>query len=80
MEAGFIVAVALAAIVGVSVGITIERFRHKNEHSRGILNVAYSDLYSQPDLFLTLQVPVEDVVAQKHVRFDVNILRSNSQK
>lgn len=82
MEAGFI---ALIVAFAVSIGIAIGRFLFKTpgngeQKSRGVLNVNYSDLFDDPELFLVLRVPVEDIVSQKQILLDVNVIQQNSQK
>lgn len=73
MEAGFIALIVLTAIICIVAGIHIEKARVKRRDVSGVLNVIYSDL--EPQLFLQLEVPIEDVVSRKQATFDVNIIR-----
>lgn len=78
MEAGFIVFAALVAIIGIVLGVHIEKFRvrHKNDQAvQGVLNVLCDDTGSSPQLFLQLIVPVEDVMSQKQTTFDVKVIK-----
>ena len=79
MEAGFIALVAIVTLVGIIVGVSIERARNRRRDVKGVLNVDRSDPNYGSELFLALEVPVEDVVSQKYVTFAVNVIR-NSQK
>lgn len=76
MEQGFI------ALVLLVLGIVIGRFLFKrpNRESRGVLNVDCSDPESQPGLWLQLDIPIADVVSQKQITLDVNVIRNISHK
>ena len=80
MEAGFIVALVLGVVIGVVIGMFIRRSDGDTDSLNGTLNVSYNELYDGYDLFLNLQVPVEDIVNQKRVKFDVNVMRPYSPK
>ena len=78
MEAGFIVLIALTAIISIVAGIHIEKARAKRRNDRavqGVLNIICDNSESSPQLFLQLIVPIEDVVEQKRTMFDVNVIR-----
>lgn len=75
MEAGFIALAVIMLVVGVLVGIRIGANRKFRDESRGILSVYQSDPKANPELFLTLTVPAEDVTSRKYVLFDVHVIR-----
>lgn len=79
MEAGFIALAVAMTLVGIIVGVRIERVRNRRRDVKGVLNVDCSDPNYGSELFLALEVPVEEVVSQKYVTFAVNVIR-NSQK
>lgn len=79
MEAGFIALAVAMTLVGIIVGVRIERVRNRRRDVKGVLNVCRSDPDYGSELFLALGVPVEEVVSQKYVTFAVNVIR-NSQK
>ena len=80
MEAGFIVALVLTLAIGVMIGMIVKKPKHELDDPKGVLNVAYNESYGGYDLFLNLQVPIEDIVTQRSIVFHVNTIRPNSQK
>lgn len=80
MEAGFIALIALAVTLGIVIGMHIKKTDKTPDSFQGVLNVSYDPRYGSPDLFLNLQVPVEEVISRKHVAFYVNVIHPNSQK
>lgn len=80
MEAGFIASLVLIFAIGIVVGMRVTKNNRRPDDPKGVLNVAYNESYGDYDLFLNLQVPVEDIVTQKCVIFHVNVIRPNSQK
>ena len=80
MDAGFIaLGVMLSLLVGVAIGWFVGRRKTNSSGSQGILNVDCDDSES-PNFFVAFTVPVQDVISRKTVMFEVNILRTNSQK
>lgn len=86
MEAGFIALLILMTIIGVAVGFLIGKRKAERQYlqdtqfTQGTLNVDCSDPEFEPGLYLGLAVPVKDVVLQKYVTLDVNVMLQNSQK
>ena len=80
MEAGFIVPLGIAVLFGIVIGVRIKKSDPNTDDPNGVLNVAYNESYGGYDLFLNLQMPVEDVMNRKQVTFHVNVIRTNSQK
>ena len=81
MEAGFIIIAIVLCIAGaVIVALLSDRARKKQQDTQGMLNIVYDDFGGSPQLVLALYDPVETVVGQKQVLFDVNIIHQNSQK
>lgn len=73
METGII-----ALIMGFLIGLPIGYYRAKKRNRsglHGVLNVdcRYPDL--TPDLWLQLDVPIEDVTSQERATFIVKVLR-----
>ena len=76
MEAGLTILVLLTFVIGVLIGrYAFGKNAKSDERSGGIIHVAYSEPDSEPDMFLTLTVPVEDVVSRKQVVLDVHVIR-----
>lgn len=79
METGFIILIVVMTVAGVlaglRIGIHIGTTRRTNDDVKGVLTVCNSDSDSQPELFLTLMVPAEDVKAEKHVLFEVHAMK-----
>ena len=76
MESGFVALIAIVAIVlGIVLGVVIERLRKRHTNSQGILFVDCSDPQYEPSLFLNATVPIEEIVVRKQVVFNVNVLR-----
>lgn len=79
MEAGFIVlivAMTIAGIIaGIRIGVHIGVSRKSNADTVGILTVCDHDSSTNPELFLTLMVPADEVKSQKHVLFEVHVMK-----
>ena len=75
MVAGFIALTIIMAIVGALVGIRIGTNRKLRDESRGVLSIYRSDPEANPELFLTLTVPAEEVTSRKHVLFEVHVIQ-----
>ena len=78
MEAGFIVMIVVTAIISIVAGIHIEKTLAKRRDVQGIqgvLNVICNDSEHEPQLFLQLIVPIEDVIGREQTTFDVNVIR-----
>ena len=86
MEAGFIVMAIIlivAAVAGLCVIVKkrlISGSKTKDEGIHGMLNIVYDEFSENPQLMLALYDPIEEVVGQKQVVFEVNIIKQNSQK
>lgn len=75
METGLVVAAVVLFIVGIFIGVRIEKVeRSKIDKyiSKGYIYV--SNKATQPELFLQCTVPIEDITSDKQVLFDVTIL------
>lgn len=78
MEAGFIVMIVVTAIISIVAGIHIEKTlvkRRAVQGIQGVLNVICNDPEHEPQLFLQLIVPIEDVISREQTTFDVNVIR-----
>lgn len=76
MEVGFVIAaIVLVAIVFTAVGIHIGKTRTNRSHVQGILNIDIGDPENGPGLFLSLDVPIEEVASRKQAVFSVNVIR-----
>ena len=72
MEAGFVVLFVLVAIVmGVLIGMFIERKRKITELKQGTIYVYRVDESAPVSLMLEYNVPIDDIASRKHVMFDV---------
>ena len=86
MEAGFIILLAAIAVVCFVVGLLIGRreikrlYARDTRYTQGVLNIDCSDPEFEPGLFLGLAAPVRDVITQKYVTFDVNVMTPDSRK
>ena len=81
METGLIILAIVVAVAIATISYTIGADRKvKTDMSKGVLHVTYANNGYEPGMFLTLDVPVEDVISQKRVVLDVNVIRENSQK
>lgn len=71
-----LVVIVLTLVAGVLLGMFIETFRNAkaDDGTQGILNIDCSEPDYTPGLYLQLYVPVEDVVDQQQVTFDVNVI------
>jgi len=83
METGFIIAVVvLCVVVGVfAVCLIVGKGKSnatKNDDVTGTLNVVLDD--AGPGLFVALSIPIEEIINQKRVTFDVNVIQQNSRK
>lgn len=75
METGLVIAAVVLFIVGIFIGVRIEKIeRSKIDKyvSKGYIYVSNSS--TQPELFLQCTVPIEDIASDKQVLFDVTIL------
>lgn len=82
MEAGFVALFIVVIVVCIALGVFIERYRSKRLHDQtiqGDLNVYYDQEYGH-QLYLQINVPVESIIDQKQVTFNVRAFRDNSQK
>lgn len=82
MEAGLIALIVLVVILGVGtvVYMLTRKAGSKSRSTIGILHVTCRDSDGEPGLFLALNVPVEEIISEKQVLLDVNVIRQNSQK
>ena len=81
METGFVVLLAiLSIVVGVTIGILIERHRKKLYKSQGIIYAYYDDNNSNPSLLLDPDVPIDDIASRKQAVFSVSVIRKNSHE
>ena len=75
MEIALVFVAIACGIIGLTVGLVIGRNRKAKDETRGILHVDSSESANSPGLYLTLTVPIDDVVSRKHVLFDVNVIQ-----
>ena len=84
METGLIIMAIISAVVGVVSILYVcghrRRSSTKNETVCGVLHVDCCDSEYEPDMLLSLSVPVSDIVGKKRIALDVNVIRQNSQK
>ena len=81
METGLIImAIALVACIGARLCFVGMKCNPKVTSTVGVLHVNVSDPKSDLGMYLTLNVPVEDIIGQKKILLDVNVLCENSQK
>lgn len=81
MEAGFIVAgIALSFIVGVILGMRLEKRRFDHNDVVGTLHFDSSDPNTRCDVFSEFEVPLTYVVTRDYVIFKVNLLAQNSHE
>ena len=82
METGLIIiAIVLVIACLVLVGyLFVRKNVSPQQEPKGILHVNCQDASRNPELFLALTVPVEDVMSKKQILLDVNVIRENSQK
>ena len=71
----FVVMVIASIIAGIRIGIHIGMVRKANDEAKGVLTVCSHDPKSGPELFLTLLVPAEEIKTQKHVLFEVHVMK-----
>lgn len=82
MEAGLLVVAIVLFVVAIA-GLYLfvnRKARTKQKTIHGMLNIVYDEFNKDPQLMLALYDPVEEIVGQKQVLFEVNIIRQNSQK
>lgn len=76
MEAGLIALLSMfvGVLAGMFLGLSLAK-RKKTSKRHGILNVDYVELNGRPSLWLQLEAPVDDVINQKQVLFDVTVIK-----
>ena len=87
MEAGFVLLIAIAALIlGIAVGILIgkreveRRYSTDTRYTQGTLNIDCSDPEFKPNIFLGLSMPVDNLITRKYVSLDVKIMTQNSHE
>ena len=82
MDTGLtILAIVLVAVLaGLYLLIWRNKSKTKLEDTQGMLNVVYDGSGNNPQLVLALYDPVETIINQKQVLFDVNIIHQDSRK
>lgn len=76
MEAGFIVTMVVLFMVGIVsgifIGLMVKKSKVDKRISKGFIYVNNNS--DQPELFLQCTVPIEDIISEKQVLFDVTVL------
>ena len=80
MEAGFIILAIVACVIGVLIGIGIERVRVRNTQTQGTIYAYYDDSNTDPMLGLEYNVSISDITSRKRVLFDVVNIGKNSHE
>lgn len=81
MKTGFVfLLVAVAVVIGIFIGVAIDRLRKKSFKSQGTIYAYYFSPESSPSLLLEYGVPIDDIASRKQVTFDVNIIRQYSHE
>jgi hypothetical protein len=80
MEAGFIILAIVTCIIGVLIGVRVERIRTRNTQTQGTIYAYYDDSDSDPLLGLEYNVSISDIAARKRVLFDVVVIDKNSHE
>ena len=76
MESGFVVLIAIAALIGgVAIGVLIAKIFKRPEETQGTVHAYYGDQDEQPSLLLEGSVPISDIVSRKIVLFNVVVVR-----
>lgn len=78
MEAGFVallVSVIIAALVGIVIGVSIEKRKSQKVETQGDIYVYYSESGEGPSLLLDYSVPINDIASRKRVLFDVVVIK-----
>ena len=80
METGLIIMAIVIVGLGARLWYVGKKCKPKSTSTVGVLHVNVDDLSSTPGMFLTLNVPVEEIVDQKKILLSVNVIQENSQK
>lgn len=79
MEAGFIaltiVVSALTMVLGIFLGINLGKTKTSVSKTQGVVHVDHGDGASGPWLYLETRAPICDIIKQKQVTFDVNVVK-----
>ena len=75
MEAGFIALIVVTTIIGIVVGIRIERRRTNRTEIKGDIYVYHDKSSKDPSLLLDCSVPIHDIASQKRVLFNVVVIK-----
>lgn len=75
MEAGFVVLMIAAAVIGIVIGVCVEKRRTKRTKTKGDIYVYYGSPSEDPSLLLDCSVPISDIASQKRVLFNVVIIK-----
>jgi len=75
MEAGFITLVVVAAIVGILIGVCVEKAKTRKVETQGDIYVYYKKPDEGPSLLLDYGVPISDIVSRDKVLFNVIVIK-----
>ena len=74
MEAGYIILAIVTGIIGVLIGVNIERRNARTLETQGTIYAYYGDADNDPSLLLEYNVPISDIASRKRVLFDVSVI------
>ena len=80
METGYIILTIVGLVMGVLIGLLINKSKWKPNKSQGTIYAYYGDAGEGPSLLLEYSVPIDDIASRKHVAFDVKVIRQDSRK
>lgn len=71
--------IGLLIVIVVALLIIGKQLGNRNK-TCGILNIDCGEPENGPYLYLELKVPIADIIDQKRITFDVNVIPNSSQK
>lgn len=81
METGLIImAIVLVVVIGGLAYALATKSGRETDAPKGVLHINRGDVNNEPGMFLTLDVPVEEVITSSKIVLRVNVIRKNSHK